>query len=248
MVNNLILPTSQQAKRRLPISQTPSIRSFTVDARQTRNIQPLAPSVILLIPIKILHIVIPAPSLPPRQLLRQRLQRHLPHLALLKHHIRLPDAGLLQILQFLQQRFEPAGLQAFEVVVAHGVHDDQRLVAGLGGIGEREGYQVVVVHAAAEVGLLAVAGAHVGAAVEGGGPVGGEGGWVVALVAAVEAWECWEWPHCFSIEVGCGVGVFGVVDAVRDSVVVMLTEFEVVCGLMQVLYRFCASRSQYRLG
>jgi len=84
------------------------------------------------------------------------------------------------------------------VIVSDGVHDDQRLVGWLFGVSEREADEVVVVRAAAELRVLAVARAHVGAGVEGGGPAVGAGhvewGWVVNIR---EAWEDWEGPHCF---------------------------------------------------
>ena len=74
------------------------------------------------------------------------------------------------------------------MVVSDGVHDDQRLVGRLFGVGEGEADEIVVIRAAAEVSLLAIDGARVGAAVEGGGPA--IRGWIVAV-------EAWKWPHCF---------------------------------------------------
>lgn len=130
---------------------------------------PPAPSLIFLISIRVNPIVIPRPLLPPLQLLSQRIKRHLPHLALLKHLIRLSNPRLLQIRQILKKRFQPAGLQAFKVIVSDGVSDYQRLIGGFLGIRKGEADKIVVVCAGAEESLLAPDGACVGSAVETGG-------------------------------------------------------------------------------
>lgn len=69
------------------------------------------------------------------------------------------------------------------------------LVGGLFCVGQREADEDVVVHAAAEVGLLAVAGAHVSTGVEGGRPA--VGAWHIERRTEVTTRETWEWPHCF---------------------------------------------------
>lgn len=78
----------------------------------------------------------------------------------------------------------------------------------------------MVVHAVAEVRLLAVPGARVGAAFEGRGPAGEwvRGAWVdrVALVVALETWiEKLEMATLLLMEMCCAVGLFVVMDVVR---------------------------------